>query len=262
MSFVSNKTLILTGASSGLGRALALELARSGASLVLNARRKDRLEETAEQCAQASTRTGSPASHALVAGNAADPAVADALMRAALELGEFEGFIHCAGVLAPGPSLWELPEEDFDAVFDAGPTAAHRLARACLPHLLRQGHGLAVFVGSGAAERAQPGIAAYCAAKAALEHMARLVAAEAPKVTSFVYRPGIVDTAMQDQARESRGGGAEALRAVFVPWKEQGQLLTPRESAAALVAILTREPRRFQGKTATVRDGLEAAGTA
>ena len=86
----------------------------------------------------------------------------------------------------------------------------------------------------------------------------RQLAAEAPGVTSFVYRPGIVDTPMQDQARASRGGGAEALRAVFVPWKERGELLSPERSAAALAAIIDGGcARRFHGRSATVRDGEE-----
>lgn len=257
MSFVTNKTLILTGASSGVGRALALDLARAGARLVLNARGEGPLRETLAACEAASDGP-----HALVAGSAADMATATALAEAALKLGDFGGFIHCAGTLHPGPTLWEMPETDFDSVFAAATTAAHRLARACMPHLLERGEGLAVIVGSPAADMILPGIAAYCGAKAGLEHLTRLLADEAPEITTFVYRPGIVDTPMQTQARESEGGAAERLQSIFKPWKEKGHLLTPEQSAAALAAILTIDPRRFHGLTATVKDGRTLAAEA
>ena len=264
MSLAANKTLIVTGASSGVGRALALELARRGASLVLGARRADALGEVLDECVRVSEGAGAHAAHAMVAGSAAEKSVARALGAAARDLrgaDAFEGFVHCAGVLAPGPTLWELSCGEFDAVFDAGPVAAHRLVRACVPMMSARGHGLAVFVGSGAAEIVQPGIAAYCGAKAAEEHLMRQLAAEAPQVTSLVYRPGIVDTPMQGQARASRGGGAEALRAVFVPWKERGELISPERSAAALAALIDEGGvRRFHGLVATVRDGERGVG--
>ena len=144
MSLAANKTLIVTGASSGLGRALALDLARRGASLVLGARRADALGEVLDQCVRASEEAGAPAAHAMVAGSAAQESVARGLGAAALDLrgaDAFEGFVHCAGVLAPGPTLWELSCAEFDAVFDAGPVAAHRLVRACVPMMAARGRG-------------------------------------------------------------------------------------------------------------------------
>ncbi|BBD10067.1 SDR family NAD(P)-dependent oxidoreductase [Desulfovibrio ferrophilus] len=255
MSLLANKTLIVTGASSGVGQALAVQLARAGASLVLNARRKEPLRQTLTDCANASAKAGHDRQHVCVAGSAGQADIANVLATEALNLGHFHGFIHAAGVLAPGPSLWELPEDDFDKVFEAGPLAAHRLIRTCVPHLLAEGQGLAVFMGSGAAQIAQPGIAAYCAAKAALEHTMRQLAAEAPALTTFVYRPGIVDTPMQTQARHSKGSGAPQLKAIFNAWKKNGELLSPEDSAAALTAILDNEPHSFHGRIATVEHG-------
>ena len=84
--------------------------------------------------------------------------------------------------------------------------------------------------------------------------LARQLAAEAPSVTTLIYRPGIVETRMQVQARESRGGAAEQLQAVFRPWKEQGQLMTPEQSAAGLVRLLATDPRRLHGGTWDVRN--------
>lgn len=246
------KTLLLTGASMGIGRALAVALAENGVNLVINARSADLLRETRELCTGAVGGTGVVVKD--VPGDASSAETVQAMLETARKLGRLDGFIHAAGILHPGPYVWELATDDFLAVFRANVLVAHQLIRGCLPVLLEQGGGLAVFFGSGAAEKTQPGIAAYCAAKAAEEHLARQLAAEAPEILSLVYRPGIVETRMQSQARESQGGAAQQLQDVFRPWKEQGQLMTPEESAAGLVRLLAVEPARLHGKTWDVRD--------
>jgi NAD(P)-dependent dehydrogenase (short-subunit alcohol dehydrogenase family) len=113
-----------------------------------------------------------------------------------------------------------------------------------------------VFFGSGAADMNLEGLGAYCLSKAAEEHLARQLAAEAPEVTCFVYRPGTVETDMQKDAREAKGSGAKVLHRVFGKMKEQGTLLTPETAARALVHIIQGDLRRFHGKTATYKDGL------
>jgi len=168
------KTLILTGASRGIGRALALELARQGVNLVLNARQQKPLAKVASEC------TGQGVKVREIAGNAAQARVAEAMVAQALEVGGFLGFIHAAGVLHPGPFLWELSPKQFQEIMDSHVVAAFQLTRAAVPHLLRQGDGLAVFFGSYAAEGHHPGIGAYNIAKAAEEHLARQLAQEAP----------------------------------------------------------------------------------
>jgi len=241
------KTLILTGASRGIGRALALELAKAGYDLVLNARREAPLKAVAEEVRALGAKAE------WVAGSAGKGEVARALVEKALELGHFQGFIHNAGVLHPGPLLFELAESLFLEVLEANLIAGYQLARFAYPHLLRQGGGLAVYLGSGAAESNLPGIGAYAVAKAAEEHLAKQLAAEAPEVICFVFRPGVVETDMQKAAREAQGGGAPVLHRVFRGYREEGRLLTPEEAARALVRLLPRA-RAFHGRIATWRD--------
>jgi NAD(P)-dependent dehydrogenase (short-subunit alcohol dehydrogenase family) len=238
------KTLIITGASMGIGRALALELAGLGINLVLNARHAPALKDAAVASAALGVEVR------LVAGNAATFRTATALVNQAQAIGGFYGFIHAAGVLNPGPLLWEMTPQEFQEVLDSHVTAAHQLIRAAVPELLQQGEGLAVFFGSGAAESLIPGIGAYCVAKAAEEHLARELAAEAPTITSFVFRPHATETRMQLQARTSTGGGAENLHRRFGGYKERGVLNTPEAEARALVRVLMNHPRRFQGTIA------------
>jgi len=241
------KTLVLTGASRGIGKALALELAKAGYNLVLNARREAPLLAALEEVRALGAKAE------WVAGSAGKAEVAEALVAKALELGNFAGFIHNAGVLHPGPLLFELAESLFLEVLEANLIAGYQLARFAYPHLLQRGEGLAVYLGSGAAETNLPGIGAYAVAKAAEEHLAKQLAAEAPEVTCFVYRPGVVETDMQKAAREAQGGGAPVLHRVFRGYREEGRLLTPEEAARALVRLLPRA-RAFHGKIATWRD--------
>ncbi|MFZ5449395.1 MAG: SDR family NAD(P)-dependent oxidoreductase [Thermodesulfobacteriota bacterium] len=244
MAELTGRALIITGASMGIGRALALKLAGIGVNLVLNARHTPELETTAADCAGLGSKVR------LVAGNAALPKIAVALVDEAQALGSFYGFIHVAGLLHPGPLLWEMRPLAFKEVMDSHVAAAFQLIRAAVPSLLRQGEGLAVFFGSGAAESFISGIGAYCVAKAAEEHLARQLAVEAPAITSFVFRPDATETRMQRQARTSTGGGAENLRRIFGDYKERSRLATPETAAQALVEILTNNPRRFHGKIA------------
>jgi NAD(P)-dependent dehydrogenase (short-subunit alcohol dehydrogenase family) len=238
------KTLIITGASMGIGRTLALELAGLGVNLVLNARHAPALEEVAAECEVQGVKVRS------LAGNAASSGTCTELVNQAQAVDGFYGFIHAAGMLNPGPLLWEMTPQKFQEVLDSHVTAAYQLIRAAVPALLKQGEGLAVFFGSGAAEALIPGIGAYCVAKAAEEHLARELAAEAPAITSFVFRPAATETRMQQQARKSKGGGAENLHRRFGGYKDRGELSTPEAEARALIRILMNDERRFHGKIA------------
>jgi NAD(P)-dependent dehydrogenase (short-subunit alcohol dehydrogenase family) len=247
---IVGKTLIVTGASRGIGRALASELAQNGVNLVLNARNEKLLEEAA-------TAVRGKGVHALtVLGDAAMASNARKMVKAAVCIGEFAGFIHNAGTAMPGPFLYELPKAMFESVWRSNVLAGYQIARFSYPELRRRKDSLVIFLGSGAAEMNVEGIGAYCLCKAAEEHLARQLAAEAPEVTCFVYRPGPVETELQKGVREAKGSGAEVLHRVFGEMKKHGTLITPEMAARALVQIIKRDPRRFHGKTATYKDGL------
>ena len=109
---MQGRTLIITGASLGIGRALALELAGHGMNLVLNARHQPVLGEAAAECENLGVRVEQ------VQGNAATAEVAEAMVAKALEMGGLHGFIHAAGVLHPGPFLWELTPAQFKEVLE------------------------------------------------------------------------------------------------------------------------------------------------
>jgi len=245
---LKGQTFIITGASRGIGEALALELAGAGANLVIGARNPKALEFVRDEVRGLGVRCES------VAGSAADSAVAEALVQEALRLGNFVGFIHNAGVLNAGPLAYELIEVQYDEVMESNVKGGYQLARFAYPHLIKQPGSVAVFLGSGVAEHNIPGMGIYAIAKAAEEHLARQLATEAPEVTCFTYRPGIVETEMQRQLREAQGSASETLRPLFRGYQSQGRVLTPEQSAKALVRLLEGDPRKFHGKIATVAD--------
>jgi short-subunit dehydrogenase len=107
VSELEGKTLILTGASRGIGRALALQLAESGVNLVLNARDKALLNEAASDCRNLG------ATVIAFSGSAADSAKASKLVDAALDLGHFHGFLQVAGVLHPDRFSGSFPRRVF-----------------------------------------------------------------------------------------------------------------------------------------------------
>jgi NAD(P)-dependent dehydrogenase (short-subunit alcohol dehydrogenase family) len=242
MMNASDRTLIVTGASMGIGRALAVGLAEEGFKLVLNARSRDLLEAVAGECRDKGVEA------LVVPGDVSMPETVLKCVSEAASNGDMFGFIHVAGVLNPGPFLWELGEDSFSRIMDVSLKASYLLIRHAVPRLLSRGQGLAVFFGSGAAEITQPGISAYCAAKAAEEHLARQLAAETSDIVTFVYRPGIVDTGMQEQAREARGGASAHLHRVFRPWKERGELISPERSAEGLITLLRGDLKGLHGK--------------
>lgn len=243
-----NQTLILTGASRGIGQALALELARAGANLVLGARNPQALGQVAEACKALGVQVRA------IAGDVAQDQTVQFMVKAAKVLGNFVGFIHNASVLHSGPFVTELSETHFDELVAVNLKASYLLARYAYPNLLRTGGGIAVFLGSGASELNFPGSGVYGATKAAEEYLARQLALEHPDVTCFIYRPGHVETGMQAHHRNAEGGGGPALRARFRGYLERGELYSPQEVARALVGLLCENPRQYHGSIVQYAD--------
>jgi len=233
LSDISGKTLILVGASGGIGRALALALADEEVALVLNARTHAAVEKVADECSRSGARVD------FLAGSAARGEVAEGLVKRALNLGNFYGFIQAAGTLHPGPAVFDLSEKEFSEIFEASVTASFQLARAAFPPLIEAGAGIAVFLGSGVAERVVRGMGAYSAAKAAEEHLVRHLAADAPQITSLVFRPGVVDTPMVRRGIEA-ATKLGFLTQAFIPAK-----MLSAEDVADAVVSLVRDDSKF-----------------
>lgn len=159
------RVALVTGAGSGIGRAIAMALGRDGGRVVLVGRRRDPLEETAT----AIRAFGGLADVRPM--DASDPAAVDDLLAAiARDPARLDVLVHAAGVHALGP-IEQSPVEEFDRLYGSNLRAPFLLARSALP-LIRQARGEIVFVNSIAVFGARPGVGPYRAMKAGLRALA------------------------------------------------------------------------------------------
>jgi len=160
--------VLVTGASSGVGLAAALELARRGRRLALLARGAGPLERAAEQCRS----LGSPSVTVLPTDVRDDDAVARAVAEVLRREGRLDGVVNCAGVVAYG-RLEELPASLFDAVVETNLLGSAHVLRHVLPHLRSQRRGSVVLVGSMIGHIAVPTMSAYTVSKWGVRALAR-----------------------------------------------------------------------------------------
>jgi NAD(P)-dependent dehydrogenase (short-subunit alcohol dehydrogenase family) len=182
---------IVTGASEGLGFALARALAGDGWTLVVDARRPAGLERAAEKLALLGDVIALP-------GDVADPRHRQALVEAAGA--RIDRLVNNASTLGatPLPALVEYPLGELERVFRINALAPLALVQLALPRLSPGARILNVT--SDAAVEAYPGWGAYGAAKAALEQLTAVLAAEHPELRIYAVDPGDMRTAMQQQA--------------------------------------------------------------
>jgi len=160
---LTGSVVVVTGASSGIGRATALALARAGARPVLVARRADELHRVAAEC-------GSDA--LAVPADVTDPAAVEEVARRAVErFGRLDGWVNCAAVMMFG-RLLDVPLADVRRVLDVNVLGYVHGARAALPRMTAQQHGVLVNVSSLLGQIALPYGAAYSMTKAAIRTMA------------------------------------------------------------------------------------------
>jgi len=184
---------LITGASRGLGRALARELGARGWSLVVDARGRADLFRLAEEL--------EPSRTVALPGDVTEPAHRHALVEAAERLGGLDLLVNNASHLGPSPlpPLRSYPPEELARVYQVDVLAPHDLLRLCLPTLVARS-GTVVNVSSDAAAEAYEGWGGYGSAKAALDHLTAVLAIEEPQVRAYAFDPGDMRTTMQQAA--------------------------------------------------------------
>ncbi len=205
------KTAIITGASRGLGQALARGLAQAGYALVLDARDGQALTAAAADLpATAKVIT--------VPGDITEPAHRAALHQAASQLGGADLLVNNAGTLgaSPLPAIADYPVPDLRAAFEVNVLAPVALTQLVLPDLRRRG-GAVLCVTSDAAVEAYAGWGGYGAAKAALEQACHVLAAEETTVRVWWVDPGDLRTRMHQEAFPGEDISDRPLPASVVP---------------------------------------------
>ncbi len=191
MTSTSQPTALITGASKGLGRALAVALAERGWRLVVDARSSTALSALARVL---------PSAHAL-RGDVTDPDHRAALAAAVDRLGRLDLLVNNASELGPSPlpALSRFPLDALRAVYETDVIAPVALTQLVLPQL-RAGRGIVLNVSSDAAVEAYAGWGGYGSAKAALDHVSAVLAEEEPDVRVYAVDPGDMRTDMHQAA--------------------------------------------------------------
>ena len=188
-------TAIITGASRGLGLALAHALADRGWNLVLDARGGETLQAAAEAL--------SPKTQVVaVTGDVADEAHRGELVEAARALGGPDLLVNNASIIGPSPQpkLADYPLDDFRAVYEVNVTAPLALIQAALPLLTQSPQGRILNVTSDAGVEGYAGWGGYGSSKAALEQLSKVLAAEHPELQVWWVDPGDMNTQMLQEA--------------------------------------------------------------
>jgi 3-oxoacyl-[acyl-carrier protein] reductase len=239
---LSTQTALITGASGGIGGAIARALHRQGAEVMLSGTRFDALTALERELGERV--------HVGLA-DLADPAIPDRLARdAEAAMGRVDILVNTAGITRDVLSL-RLSDEDWETVLQINLTAAFRLTRAVLRGMVRRRHGRVIGVTSVVALGGNAGQANYAAAKAGMIGMSKSIAAEVARrgITVNCVAPGFIVTAMTDRlAQEQRARLAEAIPA--------GRFGAAEEVAAAVVYLASAEAAYVTGQTLHINGGM------
>jgi len=220
---LSGQVAIVTGAGRGIGHAVAMGLAREGATVVLVSRTRQELAATA-----AAIRESGGSALAIPADVANDGAVEAMAEQAYAELGRIDTLVTAAGTASFGPVIGTKPT-DWDTMLTVNLRAVMVCCRAVLPMMVRQRRGTIINIASVAAQRPIPGAAVYTATKAGIVGFSRVLAEElrSDGVRVGVLVPGAVDTPLWD----SIPGGPDRSR-----------MLRPEDVARAAVLMASLPP--------------------
>ena len=239
---LDGKTALVTGASGGIGAAIATALHAQGAVVVLSGTRREALDALAGELGERA--------HVCPA-DLKDPAAPDALVAAAeAAAGPLAILVNNAGLTRDMLAL-RMKDEDWQAVLDVDLTAPFRLARAALRGMLRRREGRIIGIGSIVGATGNPGQANYAAAKAGLVGMTKALAQEVASrnVTVNMVSPGFIATPMTD-------GLTEAQKTKLNEQIPLGRMGSPTDIAAAVVYLASAEAAWVTGATMHVNGGM------
>ncbi|CAI7579347.1 unnamed protein product [Penicillium bialowiezense] len=235
------KTIIVTGASRGIGLAVAKYLLQAPQShnVVVVARSVEPLQKLKEQYGD---------QVAVVNGDLADFAIAKkAVDVATVTFGQLDGMVLNHGILGQVGKIADADPQQWKEGFEINFMSLVAFAKAALPQL-RKSKGKIVFTSSGAAVTGYRGWALYGATKAAMNHFAMSLGAEEPDVTSVSIRPGMVNTEMQRELREDHATNLDAeMHSKFTGVHKDGKLLEPEQPGHVMAKLVLDAPKEISG---------------
>ncbi len=239
---LSDKKALVTGASGGIGGAIASALHAQGATVALAGRNRAALDELAsvlgDRC------------H-VIEGDLADAASADAMLAAAEEaMGGIDILVNNAGLTRDNLAM-RIKDEDWQAVIDVNLTATFRLSRAVLRGMMKARWGRIINVTSIVGVTGNPGQANYAASKAGIIGMSKSLAQEVATrgITVNCIAPGFIETAMTESLGDDQTGRLMSA----IP---AGRLGNPQDVAACAVFLASDEASYVTGQTLHVNGGM------
>jgi len=239
---LSGKTALVTGASGGIGGAIARRLHERGAAVGLSGTRRERLDEVASALGE---RT------AVLPCDLGDAEAVGALVKDAEgALGQVDILVNNAGLTRDNLSMM-LKDPDWQSVIDVNLTAAFRLSRAAIRGMMRRRWGRIVNITSIVGVTGNPGQANYAASKAGMIGMSKSIAAEIAgrNVTVNCVAPGFIETAMTDALGDD-------VRAQLLSRIPAGRLGSGDDVAACVVFLASEDAAYVTGQTLHVNGGM------
>lgn len=225
---LDGKVALITGASQGLGKALALAYAEEGAKVVINSRSEGSIKPVAEEAGRKGAEV------LAVAADVSDGEEVRRLVDAAVErFGRIDVLVNNAGVLGPRVAIEEFPEDEWRKVIDANLTGPYLVAKAAIPHMPEGASIINLVSGVSVEGRAEWG--AYSVSKFGIEGLSQILAAE-------LEERGIRSNAVDP------GGMRTDMRAAAYPDEDPNTRITPEENTHVFLYLASDESKGVTGE--------------
>ena len=239
---LTGKSALVTGATGGIGEAIARGLHGRGATVTLSGTRVEKLEALASDLGERVH---------VAAANLSDRAAVDALVPSAEEaMGGLDILVNNAGITRDNLFM-RMKDEDWDQVLEVDLTSVFRLSRAAIKGMMKRRFGRIINITSVVGVTGNPGQVNYSSAKAGLIGMTKSIAREVASrnITANAVAPGFIETAMTDVLNDKQ-------RDAILTTVPAGRLGSSDEIAAAVVYLASNEAAYVTGQTVHVNGGM------